>query len=358
MKDGLLRGIMPGEESQFHCDPWLPSIQNFSLSHLGLEPSRVSDWIDPTNRSWNMDAIRNLVPEEIVQAIARVPIGPCSAQDRWIWRFTDSGGYSVKSAYRLFREVRDSPQAFDAGSSPRPNKDDWKWLWDLSLPPKLRFFIWKSGKNAMATRARLFERKCASDPVYPVCEEHVETIMHCLFHCNKEFETWSRVGLLGVPPSADTSFADWFFPLRDSLTPDQTNKIVCTMWNIWIARNGMVFEGKVFSPSTVAILADREYRNIKEAMASSSASPSSSRSAGLPSQPGRSRSTALSPPGPYSKVVHCDGSFVSDAQEAAYGIAIANSHGQVINGRAERFFCSSPIQVEAYAILNAVILAA
>ncbi|CAL1384323.1 unnamed protein product [Linum trigynum] len=181
--------------------------------------------------------------------------------------------------------------------------------------------------------------------------------MHCLFYCPKACETWSRLGLVDFFPAADSSFADWFFNLRDRSSTDQICKIVCTMWNVWIARNGMVFEGKVFSPPTVAILADRDSQRVKEAWTSGTTSPSSG-SVGLPSQSGSSRSTTLSPPGPYSKVVHCDGSFVSDAQVAAYGIAIANSHGQVIDGKAERFFCSSPIQAEAVAILNAVILAA
>ncbi|CAL1404768.1 unnamed protein product [Linum trigynum] len=357
MKSGLIRGIMSGEDSSFHCDPWLPSIPGFSLSPLGLEPSKVSDWIDQDTRSWKMDDIRNLVPEEIALAIARVPIGPCTAHDRWIWRGTEYGGYSVKSAYRMFRESRDSASHTAVVSSSRPNRDDWKWLWDLKLPPKLRFFIWKSGKNAIATRARLFEHKCAPNPLCPLCEEHNETILHCLFHCSKASATWSQMGLVHVLPAADSSFAVWFFDLKDRMNDDQITKIVCTLWNIWLARNGLVFDGRAFSPPSVAILADRDVRSMQEARISSSGS-SSSRAANLSSQPESSRSTTLSPPGPFSKVVHCDGSFVSDAQVAAYGIAIANSHGQVIDGRAERFFCSSPIQAEAFAILNAVILAA
>ncbi|CAL1408125.1 unnamed protein product [Linum trigynum] len=356
MKSGLLRGIMSGEDSWFHCDPWLPSIPCYNLSHLGLEPSKVSDWIDRDSRSWKMDAIQNLVPDEIAQAIARVPIGPCTAKDSWIWRLTKSGGYSVKSAYRMFRENRDSNPVIDLSASSRPNRDDWKWLWDLKLPPKLHFFIWTCSTNAIATRVRLFDRKCAPNPLCPLCEDQVETIMHCFFRCSKALETWYRLGLLNVLPVADSCFVDWFFGLKDRVSVGQITKIVCSLWNIWIARNGWVFEVREFSPPSVAILAERDVMNVQEARIGSSAQSSSS-PAGLPSQLGSSRSSTLSPPGPFSKVVHCDGSFVSDAQMATYGIAIANSHGQVIDGKAERFFCSSPLQGEAFAILNAVIWA-
>ncbi|CAL1403383.1 unnamed protein product [Linum trigynum] len=56
--------------------------------------------------------------------------------------------------------------------------------------------------------------------------------------------------------------------------------------------------------------------------------------------------------------VHCDGSFVSESQLAACGITIVDAHGQVIDGKTERFYCSYPIQAEAFAILGAVVLAA
>ncbi|CAL1388297.1 unnamed protein product [Linum trigynum] len=118
--------------------------------------------------------------------------------------------------------------------------------------------------------------------------------------------------------------------------------------------DGWVFEGRAFSPPSIAILAKRDVGNVQEARILSPAFSSSS-SAGLPSRSRSSRSSTLSPPGPFSKVVHCDGSLVSNAQMAAYGIAIANSHGQVIDGKAERLFCSSPLQAEDVAILNAVI---
>ncbi|CAL1414974.1 unnamed protein product [Linum trigynum] len=304
-----------------------------------------------------MEAIRNLVPDEIAHAIARVPVGPCTAKDSWIWRLTESGGYSVKSAYRMFRETRDSTLGNDLFSSSRPSRDDWKWLWGLELPPKLRLFIWKCGKNAIATRVRLFDRKCAPNPLCPLCENQEETIMHCFFHCPKALETWTQLGLLNVLPVADSCFVDWFFGLKDRVSVGQITKIVCSLWNIWIARNAWVFESRAFSPSSVAILAERDVLNVQEARIGSSANFYSC-PAGLPSQPESSRSSTLSPPGPFCKVVHCDGSFVSDAQVAAYGIAIANSHGQVIDGKAERFFCSSPLQAEAFAILNAVIWAA
>ncbi|CAN1762004.1 hypothetical protein LINPERHAP1_LOCUS8157 [Linum perenne] len=55
--------------------------------------------------------------------------------------------------------------------------------------------------------------------------------------------------------------------------------------------------------------------------------------------------------------VYCDGSFQYDPHQAAYGIVIKNAVGQVVDGRAGRFLCSSPIVAEARALLEAVTFA-
>ncbi|CAI0429846.1 unnamed protein product [Linum tenue] len=63
------------------------------------------------------------------------------------------------------------------------------------------------------------------------------------------------------------------------------------------------------------------------------------------------------PPSNPIKRIHCDGSFDNDSHEAAIGIVITNAHGQICDGRAGRVICSSPIEAEAHALLEACSLA-
>ncbi|CAL1399515.1 unnamed protein product [Linum trigynum] len=73
----------------------------------------------------------------------------------------------------------------------------------------------------------------------------------------------------------------------------------------------------------------------------------------------RSNHTALNlPPSSSHWEIHCDGSFRSESQVAAYGVIIKNPHEQVVDGCAGTFFCSSAIVAEAKALLTAVIVAA
>ncbi|CAL1376403.1 unnamed protein product [Linum trigynum] len=55
--------------------------------------------------------------------------------------------------------------------------------------------------------------------------------------------------------------------------------------------------------------------------------------------------------------IHCDGSFISKSQPAAYGVVAVNHHGQVCDGGAETLLCSTPIEAEARALLKGLKLA-
>ncbi|CAN1785127.1 hypothetical protein LINPERHAP1_LOCUS16774 [Linum perenne] len=74
-------------------------------------------------------------------------------------------------------------------------------------------------------------------------------------------------------------------------------------------------------------------------------------------RPANNHLNPCQPPGIPSWVIHCDGSFINDSHEATYGVLLSNNHRQVWDGVSGTLFCSSPIVVEARAILEAIILA-
>ncbi|CAL1384016.1 unnamed protein product [Linum trigynum] len=221
----------------------------------------------------------------------------------------------------------------------------------------MRFFIWKCAKKAIATRERLFSRSCAPNPTCPLCDAPSETVMHCLFFCHHASATWGLSDSLHSLPPENSSFGEWFFNLQDTYSNTQVCRIVCCLWSIWTARNTFVFEEKAPTPASSVIVSGRDFLLIEEARKTPSSSPLS-RTTQSHSQPRGPRSNPLPPPIPFSRLMYCDGSFVSDSSLAAYGITIANAHGQVYDGKADSFLCSHPIQAEAFGLLNAILIAA
>ncbi|CAL1375471.1 unnamed protein product [Linum trigynum] len=252
--------------------------------------------------------------------------------------------FSVKTAYHAFHKENTNFQ-------PTGSADKWKWMWGLNLPPKLKFFIWRCSRNGLATKARLFHRKCAPNPTCQVCNNPNESLLHCLLYCPHANEAWSSIfPSLPLPPQ-DSAFFDWIWDIKDAISHEALIHIVFLCWNIWKARNERTFKNRVLWPPNVCLQTFRErteWSSIPRPPSTNDASPTQLRGTHTSTNP---------PPSNHPLMIHCDGSFISDSQPATYGVVTSNHHGQVSDGRAETFLCSTPIEAEAKAHLEGIKLA-
>ena len=87
-------------------DPWNPtphprSANKKTLSQF-LNPSlKVDHLIDPLTKSWNADLLNLYIHPEDVKIIRGLAISRNDRQYSYGWAFTESGKYTVKSAYRV-----------------------------------------------------------------------------------------------------------------------------------------------------------------------------------------------------------------------------------------------------------------
>ncbi|CAL1376997.1 unnamed protein product [Linum trigynum] len=301
--------------------------------------------------------LREVCGEKITEVVMKIPLGTADSRDKWIWRFNTARNYSVRSAYHTLREKRDQQGNQDLQGNAQQDQRDWKWLWSLSLPPKMRFFIMKFIRRAVATRERLFSRNCAPNPTCPICDAPSESVIHCLFFCHHATSTWALSGLMPSLLAHDSSFEYWLFTLPDTLSTTHIRKVVCYLWNIWFARNEFIFNDKAITPASTLTVSGRDFLDIEEARTTMTV-PHIQPATQSRSQPRGSRS--YPPPSPFSvsRVMNCDASFVSDSSVAAYGITISHSHDEVYDGKAETFLCSYMIQAEAFGLLNVILIAA
>lgn len=80
-------------------------------------------------------------------AITNIQLSPLNVEDKQIWHFTKNEIYVVKSAYRLAIDLFST----DVESVP------WRWhkLWRFSIPPKIKFFMWRVDRDYFPTRFNL-----------------------------------------------------------------------------------------------------------------------------------------------------------------------------------------------------------
>ncbi|CAN1760240.1 Putative ribonuclease H protein At1g65750 [Linum perenne] len=198
---------------------------------------RVSDFILQPCRTWDIHKLRSFYEEDIVKQILTIPLGPKDFNDRWVWHFDPKGRFSVKSCYRLIR----SQNSRGDGRNMRGDEKMWRWLWQLSMPPKLIFFVWRVLKNALATKRNLFRRNCSPSPRCPLCNAVEETSEHLFFGCPLSVRFWERAMPNLRRPSEGTTVMQWFQELMTSSLASQVDKVGFILWSIWKNRNAEVF---------------------------------------------------------------------------------------------------------------------
>ncbi|CAN1730166.1 Uncharacterized mitochondrial protein AtMg00310 [Linum perenne] len=99
---GALKVLGDGTNISIHLDSWIPDLPTMNLPINTGPFSTVSEWINPSTRSWDIPTISIYCNENQKTAIQRTPIGPAGLKDDWRWKFTKDGRFTVRSAYHTF----------------------------------------------------------------------------------------------------------------------------------------------------------------------------------------------------------------------------------------------------------------
>lgn len=133
-KKGIRWVLGRGDKISFWYDNWVFQYPIYSVCTVlsGSESLVVAQVINHEFQ-WDDPRLRELVSVEVFQAISSIFIPRYYLEDKLIWGLSADGCYSVKSGVALLQGV--GPQA-----GPLP-KAPYLWIWKLSVPPKIKFFI-------------------------------------------------------------------------------------------------------------------------------------------------------------------------------------------------------------------------
>ncbi|CAN1788506.1 LINE-1 retrotransposable element ORF2 protein, partial [Linum perenne] len=336
---GLRKNIGNGEDTGID-EPWMPDALDFRANTFSS--CKVSDCILKPHNTWNRDALRTHFAEDIVQQILLIPIGPSTLKDRWIWHHDRRGIFTIKSCYHMIRNAASS--ASDITASARSK--EWKWLWQLSLPPKIRFFIWRVCHNALPTMVNLASRNCSTTRICPRCTLQDETLHHMVFQCRPSAELWARsFPSLSLPQPMDL-LSDWVLSLKQHPSSMALKASLC-IWTIWKGRNEKVFRNTAPTPDSML----NNLRSLSTDLTSNRTRPTQV------SNPISDPHQRFQPSSRDHRSLLCDGSFSGTNQKAGYSVIMYDTAGTVVDGRAGQLFCRAPICAEATAVLHAVLLA-
>lgn len=238
-----------GTNIRFWKDKWLfgSSVGDLAPAVLDVVPAKfiksrtVSEALH--NNSWVSDIKGALSMFGLIEfcrlwdAMQEVLLS--SEDDTHSWRFTGSGEFSTKSAYKAF---------FHGSVSFEP----WKRIWKTWSPPKCKIFLWLAVRNRCWTADRLARRGLPHPEQCALCDQEDEDINHILISCVFAREFWFRLFTrLGyddrAPGTQEKSFSEWWRKacrhLPKEIRKGMNSIITLGAWILWKHRNICVFEG-------------------------------------------------------------------------------------------------------------------
>ena len=87
----------------------------------------------------------------------------------------------------------------------RSNGSNWSIIWKLTLPEKIKIFVWKATKNLLPTAENLCKRGIVQEAHCKRCGNRVENILHVLVACKAAKKVWQRSHVADVVHGIDSS---------------------------------------------------------------------------------------------------------------------------------------------------------
>jgi hypothetical protein len=152
---GLIKRIGTGQNTKVWEDNWLPRDTRLRpITATAVDPPiLVSELIDQTNRSWNIQTLETFFLPIDIEVILSIPLGTVRHIDQWAWHFEKNGIFSVRSCYRMLVKTKSDREAWLDGrpSSSGNEQKSWCSLWKIKVPSKIRVFLWRLSHQSVPT---------------------------------------------------------------------------------------------------------------------------------------------------------------------------------------------------------------
>lgn len=138
-----------------------------------------------SHSAWSLNRIFTNLPEEVRNYFTTVTshLDP-NSPDVWYWDNSSSGVYTVSDGYAWLYKYHRGEEVVE----------DWKWIWKLPVPEKVRVFVWLCIHDALPLNNNFVKCNMAASAACSRCSSDVEDILHALRDCPHSRELWNRLG--------------------------------------------------------------------------------------------------------------------------------------------------------------------
>ena len=154
--------------------------------------------------------------------------------DRFVWKLTSSGIFSVKSMYE------------DLMNDHTPYLR--KYLWKVKIPLKIKNFMWFLSNKVLLTKDNLAKRLWKGCTKCVFCGEQ-ETVEHLFISCPLARLIWRTVYFTyDIPPPMNVTnmFGNWLNGVDRQSKAIIRIGVSALCWSIWRCRNDIIFNKRKF----------------------------------------------------------------------------------------------------------------
>ena len=192
----------------------------------------------PGQRRWDYDVVADIFNTRDRDLILKIPLSNRRDEDVWFWLVDPHGQYTVRSCYKMLTHC-----------SHAPISSVWRKLWNLTVPNKVKSFLWRTTMNVLPTCDNLIRRRVEVMPICSFCNHQNETVLHALVDCAFARTCWisSSLGFVGYC----SSFLSWLEQIFTRSSKEMCNLIAMICWKLWMRRNDKIWNNKTCSMSHV-----------------------------------------------------------------------------------------------------------
>jgi hypothetical protein len=257
LKEGIIWRIGDGRNIRIWTDPWLPRCwSRRPITPRGGNLLRTAEeLIDPTTGQWDAQLVEQTFVEQDAKMILSLPVH-IDMEDMYAWQYDTKGQFSVRSAYKLQREIshlQNNPGAQTSVRTVVMEENFWKGIWKIKCPGKVRIFLWRLAHNSIAVRMGLERRGMELDTKCVVCGRFNEDGGHLFFKCKYEKPVRQGLQLETVRNilSSKQSTREVVQHILE-LKKDVQAKVTTLLWQWWLERNRIWKGGRARPPAVLA----------------------------------------------------------------------------------------------------------
>ena len=141
-----------------------------------------------------------------------------------------------------------------ASSDIETRQKEWKHLWGMQLPSKIKVFCWRLALNSIPTGEVLKSRNLATSAECKICGAGEDSWEHALLHYTMLKCVWALVEEEITELLATLRISDpkhWVLFMCCNIPQVEGIRILITCWAIWHARRKVIHEGVFQSPLSI-----------------------------------------------------------------------------------------------------------